>query len=68
MWLSLREPLVRSLSSNEAAGILRKEAKPYRGKMELDESGINQIQVGLPILHDGKPIGSLIVGLAAAKL
>jgi len=43
--------------------------KTWTGKPELDEStGIQQVQVGLPILDNGKAIGSIIVGLNLSKL
>lgn len=41
----------------------------WRGLLEVDEStGVQQIQVSVPILDEGKPIGSLVVGLELAKL
>jgi hypothetical protein len=43
--------------------------KIYFGPVEVDEStGVQVVQVGLPVLDGGKPIGSIVVGLAAAKL
>jgi hypothetical protein len=43
--------------------------KIYYGPLELDEStGVQLVQVGLPVLDAGKPIGSIVVGLSAAKL
>ena len=43
--------------------------KTWYGPMEVDESsGIQQIQVGIPVLDGGKPIGSIVVGLSVAKL
>jgi hypothetical protein len=43
--------------------------KVYIGPVALDEStGQQLIQVGLPVLDGGKPIGSIIVGLAVSKL
>ncbi len=43
--------------------------KIWQGAVELDEStGMQQIQVSVPVLEDGKPIGSLVVGLSLAKL
>lgn len=51
-----------------------KHAKPFagqdwQGEVELDEStGLQQIQVGVPVLKDGAPVGSLVVGLALSKL
>jgi len=39
------------------------------GTEKLDEStGLQMIQVGLPVLEGGKPIGSLVVGLRTDKL
>lgn len=39
------------------------------GPIEVDEStGQQQIQVGIPVLDSGKPIGSIVVGLAIARL
>ena len=43
--------------------------KTYIGPIALDESsGLQEVQVGLPVLDNGKPIGSVIVGLSVAKL
>jgi hypothetical protein len=43
--------------------------KMYIGPMAMDEStGLQEIQVGLPILDNGKPIGSIVVGLTVSKL
>lgn len=51
-----------------------KHAKPiagetWQGPVELDEStGLQQVQVAVPVLDGGKPIGSLVVGIAVSKL
>lgn len=43
--------------------------KTWQGAVEVDESsGQQQIQVAVPILDGGKPIGSLVVGLSVTKL
>jgi hypothetical protein len=43
--------------------------KPWIGKPEIDNStGISQVQIGLPVLDGGKPIGSIVVGLNLASL
>ena len=43
--------------------------KTWQGEVETDEStGLQQIQVGVPVLDGGKPIGSLVVGLSLSKL
>ncbi len=43
--------------------------KPWQGPVETDEStGFMQIQVAVPVLDGGKPIGSLVVGFNIAKL
>lgn len=43
--------------------------KIYYGPVEVDEStGVQMVQVGLPVLDGGKPIGSIVVGLAVSKL
>lgn len=43
--------------------------KTWTGKPELDEStGVQQVQVGLPVLDGGKPIGSIVFGLNISKL
>ncbi len=43
--------------------------KTWLGPVETDEStGIQQVQVAVPVLDGGKPIGSLVVGLAISKL
>ncbi len=45
------------------------QGKVWTGKLELDEStGVQQIQLAVPILMEGKPIGSLVIGIAVAKL
>lgn len=41
----------------------------WTGPLEVDEStGMQQIQVGLPVLDAGKPIGSIVIGLGVSKL
>jgi hypothetical protein len=41
----------------------------WQGQIETDKStGVQQIQVAVPVLDDGKPIGSLVAGLGVAKL
>ncbi len=43
--------------------------KTWTGAMKLDDStGLQMIQVGLPVLDGGKPIGSIVFGLRADKL
>ena len=43
--------------------------KTWTGKPELDEStGVQQVQVGLPVLDGGKAVGSIVVGLNLSKL
>lgn len=43
--------------------------KTWQGPVEADEStGLQQLQVAVPVLDGGKPIGSLVVGLSIAKL
>src|ERR1035437_5306094 len=43
--------------------------KSYIGPISMDESsGVQEIQVGLPVLDGGKPIGSVVVGLNVSKL
>ncbi len=43
--------------------------KTWYGPVEVDESsGTQQIQVGFAVLDGAKPIGSIVVGLAVAKL
>ena len=43
--------------------------KTYIGPVALDEStGLQEIQIGLPVLDGGKPIGSIVIGLAVSKL
>lgn len=43
--------------------------KTWQGPIEVDEStGLQQVQVAVPVLDAGKPIGSLVVGLSLAKL
>lgn len=43
--------------------------KTWQGRVELDEStGLRLIQIAVPVLDAGKPIGSLVVGLSTAFL
>jgi hypothetical protein len=43
--------------------------KTWQGPVETDEStGQRQLQVAVPVLDGGKPIGSLVVGLGVSKL
>lgn len=43
--------------------------KNWQGAVELDESsGQQQIQIAVPVLDGGKPIGSLVVGLSLNKI
>jgi len=43
--------------------------KTWQGQLEVDESsGQYQLQVAVPVLDGGKPIGSLVVGLSIAAL
>lgn len=43
--------------------------KTWQGPIEIDEStGLQQVQVAVPVLDGGKAIGSLVVGLSLAKL
>ncbi|MEN9840920.1 MAG: hypothetical protein RL376_720, partial [Verrucomicrobiota bacterium] len=44
-------------------------SETWQGPVEVDEStGQQQLQVAVPILDAGKPIGSLVVGLSLTKL
>ncbi len=41
----------------------------WQGPVEVDEStGQQQLQVAVPVLDGGKPIGSLVIGLSLTKL
>lgn len=103
------DPLVRNLTKNEAAGVLKAKktdsvaeaflsaadgtkvaflsktsnwshkgkakhddpmaGKTWQGAVEVDEStGVRQVQVSVPVLDGGTPIGSLCVGLDLTKL
>lgn len=43
--------------------------KTWQGDVEVDESsGLQQVQVAVPVLDSGKPIGSLVVGLSLGQL
>jgi hypothetical protein len=43
--------------------------KTWQGEPAMDEStGLQTIQVAVPVMDGGKPIGSLVVGLALSKL
>jgi len=43
--------------------------KTWYGQVEVDQSsGAQQIQLGIPVLDGGKPIGSIVIGLKVTKL
>ena len=43
--------------------------KVWQGEIELDEStGLQQVQVAVPVLDGATPIGALVVGLSVTKL
>ena len=43
--------------------------KTWEGTLGIDEStGLQQLQVSVPVLKDGQPIGSFVVGLSLGKL
>jgi hypothetical protein len=43
--------------------------KTWQGTVEVDEStGVQQLQVAVPVMDGGKAIGSLVVGLSLSKL
>lgn len=43
--------------------------KVYFGPVEIDaSSGVEQVQIGLPVLDGTKPIGSIVIGLETSKL
>lgn len=43
--------------------------KVWQGAAEVDEStGLQQVQVAVPVLDGDKPIGSLVIGLSLSKL
>jgi hypothetical protein len=43
--------------------------KSWQGAVEVDESsGMQQLQISVPVLDGGKPIGSFVVGLSVSKL
>ena len=43
--------------------------KTWTGSIETDEStGQRQVQISVPVMDGGKPIGSLVIGLGVSKL
>lgn len=45
------------------------QGKVWQGDIEVDaSSGVQSIQVAVPVLDGGTPIGSLVVGLSVSKL
>jgi hypothetical protein len=43
--------------------------KSWQGEVETDQStGLQQVQIAVPVLDGGKPIGSVVVGLQVARL
>lgn len=45
------------------------KGKEWIGQVEMDESaGVEQVQVGLPVLDGGKAIGSVVFGLTTSKM
>lgn len=63
-----------SKTSNWSHGASAKHTQPMSGKVwqgvvELDEStGLQQIQVSVPVLAEGQAVGSLVVGVSVSKL
>lgn len=63
-----------SKSTNWSHGTSQKHTDPMAGKVwqgtaQIDESsGLQQIQISVPVLSEGKPVGSLIVGISVSKL
>jgi hypothetical protein len=45
------------------------KGQTFVGPVEMDQSsGTESVQIGLPVLDGGKPIGSIVIGLAVSKL
>jgi hypothetical protein len=45
------------------------KGKAWTGTLEMDDSsGAQQVQVGVPVMDGGRPIGSIVVGVKAASL
>jgi hypothetical protein len=45
------------------------KGKTFVGPTEIDQSsGVESVQIGLPVFDGGKSIGSVVIGLATAKL
>lgn len=45
------------------------QGKIWQGEIEVDEStGLQQVQIAVPVLDGGQPIGSLVVGLSVSKM
>jgi hypothetical protein len=45
------------------------KGETFIGPMKLDNStGVQMVQIGLPVLDGAKPIGSVVIGLRADKL
>ena len=106
--LTVMDPLVRTLTKNEAALFLKTKrnelvekiflsdaagckvaflakttnwchkgkakhedpmaGKNWQGPVEVDQStGLSMIQIAVPVLEDGKPIGSLVAGIKMSK-
>lgn len=43
--------------------------KSWIGKPEVDEStGLSQVQVSIPVMDNGSPVGSIVIGLDLSKL
>jgi len=43
--------------------------KTWQGSVEIDDStGLQQLQISVPVLQNGQPVGSLVVGLSLSKL
>ena len=65
---------VLSKPSSWSHGTSAKHTDPMAGKVwqgtaQIDESsGLQQIQVAVPVLSEGKPVGSLVVGISVTKL
>jgi hypothetical protein len=45
------------------------KGKTWQGVIEMDEStGLQQLQIAVPVLSEGKAVGSLVVGLSLSKI
>ena len=64
--------LAKTTSWNHSSSAKHKEpmaGHTWQGPLEVDESsGAQQVQIAVPVLVDGQPVGSLVVGVRLSEI